>query len=181
MCTLLLFRCSPQEQFDLVCTSGRPFCLLDVRLMGPEGTPLEHGSHQVGEVQCRGPTVFQGYWQLPQASSEAFTDDGWFRTGDLATANQAGYITVVDRIKDMILHGPFLPHTHTHSDSQVDVLIHNMQWLMERWQTPSNDQHFVLARVSLSSLEVLSQGVGLSAVLHVQAVKMCIVVRWKRC
>ena len=81
--------------------------------MGPEGAPLEPGSHQVGEVQCRGPTVFQGYCQLPQASSEAFTDDGWFRTGDLATVNRAGYITVVDRIKDMILHGLFLPLTHT--------------------------------------------------------------------
>ncbi|DBA84018.1 TPA: hypothetical protein ACH3X1_006502 [Trebouxia sp. C0004] len=96
---------SPQEQCDLVCTSGRPFCLLDVRLMGPEGIPLKPGSHQVGEVQCRGPTVFQGYWQLPQASQEAFTEDGWFCTGDLGTINTAAYITVVDRIKDMILHG----------------------------------------------------------------------------
>ena len=96
--------CSAQEQLDLVCTSGRPFCLLDVRLMGPEGTPLQPGSTQVGEVQCRGPTVFKGYWQLPQASMEAFSD-GWFCTGDLATINTAGYITVVDRIKDMILHG----------------------------------------------------------------------------
>lgn len=78
--------------------------------MGSEGKPLEPGSSQVGEVQCRGPTVFEGYWQLPQASLEAFTD-GWFCTGDLATINQAGYITVVDRLKDMILHGqrpPFL-------------------------------------------------------------------------
>ena len=73
--------------------------------MGPDGIPLEAGSQQVGEVQCKGPTVFQGYWQLPQASAEAFSSDGWFRTGDLATINQHGYITVVDRIKDMILHG----------------------------------------------------------------------------
>lgn len=101
--------CSPQEQLDLVCTSGRPFCLLDVRLMGPAGVPLEPGSSQVGEVQCRGPTVFEGYWQLPQASLQAFTD-GWFCTGDLATINQAGYITVVDRLKDMILHGQHLPY-----------------------------------------------------------------------
>ena len=100
--------CSAQEQLDLVCTSGRPFCLLDVRLMGPEGKPLQPGSTQVGEVQCRGPTVFKGYWQLPQASVEAFSD-GWFCTGDLATVNKAGYITVVDRIKDMILHGQLLP------------------------------------------------------------------------
>ena len=73
--------------------------------MGPMGVPLEAGFHQVGEVQCKGPTVFQGYWQLPQASLEAFSDDGWFRTGDLATINSSGYSTVVDCIKDMILHG----------------------------------------------------------------------------
>ena len=107
LCNTLLLCCSSQEQFDLVCTSGRPFCLLDVRLMGPEGIPLKPGSHQVGEVQCRGPTVFQGYWQLPQASQEAFTEDGWFCTGDLATISSAGYITVVDRIKEMILHGQY--------------------------------------------------------------------------
>ena len=105
LCNTVLLCSSPQEQFDLVCTSGRPFCLLDVRLMGPEGIPLKPGSNKVGEVQCRGPTVFQGYWQLPQARQEAFTEDGWFRTGDLATINSAGYISVVDRIKDMILHG----------------------------------------------------------------------------
>lgn len=117
-CLLVRMSCafiaySEQEQLDLVCTSGRPFCLLDVRLMGPKGQPLQPGSPQVGEVQCRGPTVFEGYWQLPQASQEAFSH-GWFCTGDLATINKAGYITVVDRIKDMILHGQRPLYTSTH-------------------------------------------------------------------
>ena len=111
---MLVICCSAEQQFDLVCTSGRPFQLLDVRLMGPGGALLHPGSGQVGEVQCRGPTVFAGYWQLPQASQDAFTSDGWFCTGDLATINAAGYITVVDRIKDMILHGaPILTTTQT--------------------------------------------------------------------
>lgn len=86
--------------------------------MGPEGKPVEPGSSQVGEVQCRGPTVFEGYWQLPQASLEAFAD-GWFCTGDLATVNQAGYITVVDRLKDMILHGQRPQHLLAHSPSHL--------------------------------------------------------------
>lgn len=73
--------------------------------MASDGTIIQPGSQQVGEVQCKGPTVFQGYWQLPQASQQAFTNDGWFCTGDLATMNSMGYITVVDRKKDMILHG----------------------------------------------------------------------------
>ena len=95
-----------------MCTSGRPFCKLQLRLMASDGTIVQPGSQQVGEVQCKGPTVFQGYWQLSQASQEAFTQDGWFCTGDLATVNQLGYITVVDRKKDMILHGNF-PFTNT--------------------------------------------------------------------
>ena len=102
---MLCLCCSAEQQLELICTSGRPFCKLDLRLMASDGTIIQPGSNQVGEVQCKGPTVFQGYWQLPQASQEAFTEDGWFCTGDLATINGMGYITVVDRKKDMILHG----------------------------------------------------------------------------
>lgn len=52
----------------------------------------------------KGPTVFDGYWQLPQATAESFCD-GWFKTGDLGKAYSSGYICVVDRKKDMILCG----------------------------------------------------------------------------
>lgn len=56
---------------------------------------------QVGEVWCKGPTVFDGYWKLPEATAESF-HDGWFKTGDLATLDTSGYMTVVDRKKDMV-------------------------------------------------------------------------------
>lgn len=52
----------------------------------------------------KGDTVFAGYWQLPQATEDSFSD-GWFKTGDLGKATSAGYIYVVDRKKDMILCG----------------------------------------------------------------------------
>ena len=59
---------------------------------------------RVGEVWIRGPTVFSGYDNNDEATSKAFWND-WFRTGDLATINSYGYITIVDRAKDMILVG----------------------------------------------------------------------------
>ena len=60
---------------------------------------------QVGEIWVRGSTVFSGYSGLPEASAEAFAPGGWFRTGDLATASSDGYLSVVDRKKDMLLVG----------------------------------------------------------------------------
>lgn len=95
----------PLKQLELVCTSGRPFGALDVRLVGKDGiTPLIQMG-EVGEVQIRGPTVFKGYHNNPEATAEAFTADGWFKTGDLARWEEHGYLTVCDRLKDMILVG----------------------------------------------------------------------------
>eukprot|EP00883_Tetradesmus_obliquus_P011533 jgi/Sobl393_1/4315/SZX67650.1 len=88
-----------------VCTSGRPFLLMEVRNVDKAGADIAPGSGNVGEVLIRGPTVFGGYWRLPEATAESFTPDGWFCTGDLATRENDGYITVVDRKKDMILCG----------------------------------------------------------------------------
>ena len=96
---------APAQQLELLCTSGRPFGPLDVRLVGDDGlTPLDD-REGVGEVQIRGPTVFSGYHNQPAATSDAFTSDGWFKTGDLARHEPYGYLTVCDRLKDMILTG----------------------------------------------------------------------------
>ena len=57
-----------------------------------------------GEIAIRGDNVMKGYWQNPEATAEAIPD-GWFRTGDLATVDDEGYFTIVDRKKDMILRG----------------------------------------------------------------------------
>ncbi|MFI0239808.1 class I adenylate-forming enzyme family protein [Streptomyces sp. NPDC016845] len=59
----------------------------------------------VGELLLRGQSVIRGYWDDPDASAAAFTDDGWFRTGDLAVIDGDGLIRVVDRIKDMVIRG----------------------------------------------------------------------------
>jgi malonyl-CoA/methylmalonyl-CoA synthetase len=63
---------------------------------------LSHG-HE-GEIQVRGPNVFAGYWERPQATAESFTD-GWFRTGDLGSVDRDGYLRILGRSKELIISG----------------------------------------------------------------------------
>lgn len=57
---------------------------------------------EVGEIVLKGPGLFKGYWKMPEATAEAFVD-GWFHTGDLARADEDGYLYIVDRKKDMLI------------------------------------------------------------------------------
>lgn len=83
---------------------GLPLDRVQVRVVDPEtGRPLpERG---IGEVQLRGPNVFKGYWRQPDKTAEAFTADGWFRTGDLGYREPDGYLTLCGRSKDLIISG----------------------------------------------------------------------------
>ncbi|MFE1957366.1 class I adenylate-forming enzyme family protein [Streptomyces sp. NPDC059479] len=81
---------------------GRPTPATEVRIVGPQGETVPEG--QVGELWLRGQALVRGYWHDEAATAEAFTPDGWFRTGDLAMARD-GRIAVVDRIKDMVVRG----------------------------------------------------------------------------
>ncbi|KAL4853302.1 4-hydroxybutyrate--CoA ligase 2 [Chlorella vulgaris] len=94
-----------EDQLALVTSSGRPFLLVDVRVVDEEGIDVAKNGQQVGEVWVRGPTVFSGYFGVPAATAESFAEGEWFKTGDLATAGPNGYIQVVDRKKDMLLVG----------------------------------------------------------------------------
>jgi long-chain acyl-CoA synthetase len=55
-----------------------------------------------GELEVRGPSVFHGYWQKPNDTAEAFTEDGWFRTGDIGKIDAEGFLTITDRKKEML-------------------------------------------------------------------------------
>ncbi|MGR8010029.1 class I adenylate-forming enzyme family protein [Streptomyces hypolithicus] len=81
---------------------GRPTPATEVRIAGPAGQPLAEG--ETGELWLRGQALFRGYWNDPRASAEAFGEGGWFRTGDLATIRD-GRVSIVDRIKDMVVRG----------------------------------------------------------------------------
>jgi malonyl-CoA/methylmalonyl-CoA synthetase len=68
------------------------------------GVELRLSDGQEGEIQVRGPNVFAGYWERPEATAESFTD-GWFRTGDLASMDSEGYIRIRGRSKELIISG----------------------------------------------------------------------------
>jgi malonyl-CoA/methylmalonyl-CoA synthetase len=83
---------------------GPPLPSVEIRVVLPDGDqPAE--SEQVGQVQVRGPSIFKGYWRQPQQTADAFTEDGWFRTGDLGTLAPDGYLTLSGRSKDLIISG----------------------------------------------------------------------------
>ena len=84
-------------------SAGRAHFFTEVRVVDENGSTLEPG--EVGEIQVRGPNVTPGYHGNPTATAESFTDDGWFRTGDLGSLDEEGYLFVADRLKDLIISG----------------------------------------------------------------------------
>jgi fatty-acyl-CoA synthase len=85
-------------------SSGRPLITLKFRIVDPDTSePCAPG--KVGELRLKGPSVTPGYWNQPDATAKAFDADGWFRTGDLAYADEDGFVFLVDRLKDMFISG----------------------------------------------------------------------------
>ena len=74
-----------------------------VRVVDDAGQRVEGG--EAGNLQVRGPNVFAGYWRMPEKTTEDFTPDGFFNTGDKATIDPDGYVSIVGRAKDMIITG----------------------------------------------------------------------------
>jgi malonyl-CoA/methylmalonyl-CoA synthetase len=80
------------------------------RRAGTVGFPLPGVELRLGErdeIEVRGPNVFAGYWNRPEATRASFTDDGWFRTGDLGAVDPDGYLRIVGRSKELIISGGF--------------------------------------------------------------------------
>ena len=90
---------------DTICsTVGKPSCPYDeVRILDIDGQEAPEGSD--GELATRGPCIFAGYLKNPEENRRAFTQDGFFRTGDQARIDQAGYLRITGRIKDIIIRG----------------------------------------------------------------------------
>jgi fatty-acyl-CoA synthase len=85
-------------------SAGRPFAGLQVAILDAQGRELP--PRRAGEVCVRGPIVMDGYWNRPEETAEAF-EFGWLHTGDIAYADEDGYLFLVDRKKDMIITGGF--------------------------------------------------------------------------
>jgi len=88
----------------LLRSAGRPLPAVELRVVDPEsGTPVPTGT--VGEVQARSPYTMLGYFNRPQETAAVLLADGWLRTGDAGSLDEAGYLFLHDRIKDMIVSG----------------------------------------------------------------------------
>ncbi|WP_033074166.1 long-chain-fatty-acid--CoA ligase [Sphingopyxis sp. MWB1] len=88
-------------------TIGQPLPATRIRLLDKEDPGRDAPDGEPGELAVKGPQIMQGYWNRPDADKDSFTDDGWLRTGDVATVDDDGYIRIVDRLKDMISVGGF--------------------------------------------------------------------------
>jgi long-chain acyl-CoA synthetase len=84
---------------------GLPLPGIELRLVGDDGEDVEPGDP--GEIHIRGPNVFRGYWNDPDATARALTEDGWLRTGDIGTQDDDGYLYLIDRRRDLILVNGF--------------------------------------------------------------------------
>jgi len=83
---------------------GRPAPTIEIEVVDPDGAPVPNGA--TGEIWLRGPTIMRrGYWNRPDATAEAITRDGWFRSGDIGRFDEDGFLYLVDRAKDMIIRG----------------------------------------------------------------------------
>jgi len=97
---------NPKEQNDVYTGSvGLPLPSTDISIRDEAGQETAAGTP--GELCVRGPQVMQGYWQREEATRETFHEDGYLRTGDIATVDQQGYVRIVDRAKDMVLVSGF--------------------------------------------------------------------------
>ncbi len=105
---------------ETVMLTSNPYRPEDARRGGTVGTALPgvgvrvHGddghackADEIGNIEVRGPSVFAGYWQMPEKTREEFTADGWFRTGDVGALDARGVLTLVGRSKDLIISGGF--------------------------------------------------------------------------
>jgi malonyl-CoA/methylmalonyl-CoA synthetase len=87
-------------------TVGFPLPGVDLKITDPE-TGDEVAQGEIGQIEVRGPNVFQGYWQMPEKTAEELRADGFFITGDLGLIDADGYVNIVGRNKDLIISGGY--------------------------------------------------------------------------
>ena len=86
---------------------GVPFPSTEVRIVDREDHARAVPRGEPGELLLRGPQVFGGYWERPEESAQVVLEDGWIRTGDVVVMDDDGFISIVDRIKELIITGGF--------------------------------------------------------------------------
>jgi fatty-acyl-CoA synthase len=94
---------SEEEQLEYRAKQGYPVPFVEVRARGDEGF-IPWDGESLGELEVRGPWVASSYYEAPEGDDK-FTDDGWFKTGDIVTIDEFGFIKIADRSKDLIKSG----------------------------------------------------------------------------
>ena len=93
----------PENRPELLRSAGKPYPWIQLRVVGADGEDVAQG--EIGEIWMKGVQVMVGYWNNPEETARAITDDGWFRSGDAGYLDADGYLFLHDRVKDMIVSG----------------------------------------------------------------------------
>ena len=88
-------------------TVGVPFPSTEIRVVDPADVEQDRPEGEEGELLIRGPQVFQGYWRRPSETADTLLPGGWLRTGDIVRVSDDGFVTIVDRVKELIITGGF--------------------------------------------------------------------------
>jgi long-chain acyl-CoA synthetase len=96
---------NPAHSSEFTGTIGLPISSTEIAILDDDGHALAVGA--VGEIAIRGPQVMEGYWQRPEETARVMTADGFFRSGDIGFMDERGYVSIVDRKKDMVLVSGF--------------------------------------------------------------------------
>jgi fatty-acyl-CoA synthase len=99
-----LKKLSNDDQLRFKSKTGREFIGVELKVVNERGEEVQKDEKEVGEIIVRGDIVTKGYWKLPEETKKSIKG-GWLYTGDMAVIDQEGYVTIVDRKKDMILTG----------------------------------------------------------------------------
>ncbi len=99
-----LKKLSDEDQLRFKSKTGREFIGVEMKVVDEQGEEIKKDEKEVGEIIVKGDIVTKGYWKLPEETKKS-VKDGWLYTGDMAVMDEEGYVTIVDRKKDMILTG----------------------------------------------------------------------------
>ncbi len=95
---------SDEDQLRFKSKTGREFIGVELKVVNEQGEEIKKDEKEVGEIIVKGDIVTKGYWKLPEETKKTIKE-GWLHTGDMAVIDEEGYVTIVDRKKDMILTG----------------------------------------------------------------------------